>query len=213
MHKNFVLIIWSFVATIQVFAQNTLCIHNTDGSLYEIPIKSVDSITFVNTDTLSIVETELEGSWFWGNVEQGYYELLTFNEDKTYTGYDNYFTYGFDTMTYGFYSQYGTMLTLWSNGFGYNRRYNWYIMGLSENALEVMTKMGPFTYYKLQQEVIHLRVNEPIVCEEGDSFVFVDGAVAKIEDGKLVGILPGTTYVEKLISATNMIYAYKVIVE
>ena len=212
MHKKVVSFFCSFVASTQMIAQNTMRIHNIDGSVCEIPIECVDSITFVEKDTEQ-QETSLLGEWFWGNVEQGYYELLTFNEDKTYTGYDDYFTYGFDTMTYGFYSQYGTMLTLWSNGFGYNHRYNWYIMGLSDNALEVMTKMGPFTYYKLQQEIIRLRINESFVCEDGESFVFADGVVAKIEDGKLMGILPGTTYVEKLVFATNTIHAYKVIVE
>lgn len=202
----------SFFFCPELVAQNSMRIYQADGSVYEIPTECVDSITFVEKDTEQ-QETSLLGEWFWGNVEQGYYELLTFNEDKTYTGYDNYFTYSFDTMTYGFYSQYGTMLTLWSNGFGYNRRYNWYIIGLSENALEVMTKMGPFTYYRLQSETIRVGVNESIVCEDDDSFVFADGVVVKIEDGKLVGASSGTTYVEKFIAATNKIIAYKVIVE
>lgn len=211
MNKTFVLIWWE-VATIQMIAQNIMRIHNIDGSLYEIPTECVDSITFVDKDN-ELQETSLIGEWFWGNLEQGYYELLTFNEDKTYTGYDYYFSYGFDTMTYGFYSQYGTMLTLWSNGFEYQRHYNWFITSLTGNALEVMTKMGPFNYFKLRPEVIHLRVNEPIVYEEGDFFVFADGVIAKIEDGKLIGVSTGTTYVEKLIVATNTIYAYKVFVE
>ena len=78
MHKKFVFIIWSFVVAIQVIAQNTMRIHNIDGSLYEIPTECVDSIIFVEKDTEQ-QETSLQGEWFWGNAEQGYYDLLTFN--------------------------------------------------------------------------------------------------------------------------------------
>ena len=119
---------------------------------------------------MSLVEGSLVESWLWRDSDAGYYELLTFNEDKTYTGYDNYFTYGFDTMTYGWYAQVGAMLTLQSNGYGYNRRYNWFVMALTGNALDVMTKMGRFTYYRLQPEVIHLQAGgEPLGCEGGVS--------------------------------------------
>lgn len=197
-------------------AQNTMRIHYKDGTRGDVPIEQIDSITFVDDEGGEGEEVqvkELTGSWLWGNVAQGYYELLTFNADKTYTGYDNYFTYGFDTMTYGWWGQLGAMLTLQSNGFGYYRRYNWYIMALTENALGVMTKMGPFTYYKLHPEVIRLKVNESLTCAEGDSFVFADGVVVSIEDNKLLGISPGTTYVQKQSATTNRIYAYKVIVE
>ena len=44
-------------------------------------------------------------------------------------------------MTNGWYAQVGTMPTLQSNGLGYNRRYNWFVMGLTENALDVMTRV------------------------------------------------------------------------
>lgn len=219
-YKWVVTCLWtSFFFTIffcsQLIAQNSMRIHQKDGAYWDVPIGQIDSITYVNSlaDTTKTVVKELTGSWLWGNVEQGYYELLTFNEDMTYTGYDNYFSYGFDTMTYGFYSQYGTMLTLWSNGFGYNRRYNWYIMDLTENALEVMTKMGPFTYFRLQSEVIRMKVNESIECKGDDAFVFADGTVVSIEDNKLYGISQGTTYIQKKILESGLIYAYKVIVE
>ena len=194
-------------------AQDTMRIHYKDGRHSDVAIEQVDSITFVKGGDAPAAEATLIGSWLWGSQEQGYYELLTFNEDKTYTGYDNYFTYGFDTMTYGWWGQLGAMLTLQSNGFGYYRRYNWYITTLTENALGVMTKMGPFTYYKLQPEVIRLKVNESLTCAEGDSFVFADGVVVSIEDNKLLGISPGTTYVQKQSATTNRIYAYKVIVD
>ena len=213
MTRCWVILYIAVVSYSELVAQNSMRIHQKDGSHWDVPVAQIDSITFVDADSLNVVEAELSGSWLWGSAEQGYCELLSFNKDHTYTAYDNYFTYGFDTTTYGFYSQYSAMLTLWSNGFGYQHRYTWYITGLSENALSVMTKMGPFTYYKLQPEAIHLKVGESLACNEGDSYVFTDGVVAKTEDGKLVGILPGTTFVEKLIAATNTILAYKVVVE
>lgn len=62
------------------------------------------------------------------------------------------------------------MLTLLSNGYGYNCRYNWFVMGLIENVLDVMTKKGRFVHYKLQPEVLHLLEDAaPLACENGDS--------------------------------------------
>ena len=92
-----------------------------------MPMDRVDSITFVDGPAS---EAELTGQWLWGNKDAGYYEVLTFNEDKTYTGYDYYMEYRFDTMTYGWYMTHGALLTMWSDGFGYNRRYSWYVVGL-----------------------------------------------------------------------------------
>ncbi len=193
-------------------AQNTMRISYTDGNTSEIPIGQIDSISFIEKTAESFAS--ITGEWFWGSQEQGYYEVLIFNEDHTYTGYDNYFSYGFDTMTYGYWGQIGALLTLQSNGFGYQRRYNWYITDLTENALAVMTKMGPFTYYRLHPDTIHLKVGESMPCINGDSFIFADGVTVKIaDDGALEGVLPGTTYVEKYISETNSVFAYKVIVE
>lgn len=211
-----VLIIASLLVAQMLNAQNTMRIHYKDGTRGDVPIAQIDSITFVDGEGGGGEEVqvkELTGCWLWGNVAQGYYELLTFNVDKTYTGYDNYFTYGFDTMTYGYYSVYGAMLNMWSNGFGYQHRYNWFITALTENALGVMTKMGPFTYYKLQPEVIRLKVNESQTCAEGDSFVFADGVVVTIEDNKLRGVAVGETYIQKHIAASNHIVSYKVVVE
>lgn len=193
-------------------AQSQMRIHRKDGTHWDVPIEQIDSITFVGSDSIASA-IELKGSWLWGNTEAGYYELLTFNEDKTYTGYNNYFTYNFDTMTYGWWGQMGAMLTLLSNGFGYQRRYNWYIMGLANNALEVMTKMGSFTYYKLQSEVIHLCINDSLTCTNGESFIFADGVVVRIDDNKLYGLRKGTTYIQKLLAGTNLIYSYKIIIE
>ena len=196
-----------------LMAQNMMQIHGKDGSVYEIPTENVDSITFVDGDSMTVVEAELTGSWLWGSAEKGYYELLSFNNEHTYTAYDNYFTFGFDASTYGFYSQYNAMLILWSNGFGYQHRYNWYITGLSANALSVMTKMGPFTYYKLQPEIIHIHIGGYVECEVGEEYVFADGLKVRIEDNKLHTISEGTTYILKYIAAPNLIYAYKVVVE
>ena len=192
-------------------AQNNMRIHYKGGTVSDIPVEEIDSITFVQKDSPA-EEVSLIGSWFWGNVEQGYYELLTFNEDRTYTGYDYYFAYGFDTMTYGWWAQIGAMLTLQSNGFGYQRRYNWYVTELTENALGVMTKMGPFTYYKVQPETLMLQVNGILTCEEGDSFIFADGVRATIQDNKLVGLSAGETYIQKYIAASKFIVSYKLIV-
>lgn len=193
-------------------AQNTVRIHYKDGGYADVPMAKIDSLTFIKAEAEETEEATLIGSWLWGKQGADYYELLTFNQDHTYTGYDNYYTYGFDTQTYGWYSYYGAMLTLQSNGFGYNRRYNWFVTTLTANALEVMTKMGPFTYYRLQKAVIRLQTGQRLSCEAGASFVFADGIVAKIDDEKLVGLVAGTTYILKK-SAEGMILAYQVVVE
>ncbi len=214
--KKILLLLMLLDSVISLFAQSHVRVHYKNGTRVDIPIETIDSLTFVDAevDSVGVGRAELTGSWVWGNVEQGYYEVLTFGEDRTYTGYDNYFAYGFDTWTYGFYSQYGTMLTMWSNGFGYQRRYNWFVTALAENALEVMTKMGPFTYYRLQPEMVRLKVGgEPLSCGEGDSFVFADGVIAAIEDNKLKGIAKGTTYIQKYDATTKKILSYKVVVE
>ena len=105
------------------------------------------------------------------------------------------------------------MLTLQSNGFGYNRRYNWFVIGLTENALDVMTKMGRFTYYRLQPEVIHLQVGgESLECDNDDNFVFADGVVVRIINGKLQGVSEGKTYILKYNAEKMLILSYKVIV-
>lgn len=196
---------------IACLAQNQMRIHYKGGAVNDVPVEQIDSITFVQKDTLA-EEVTLMGEWFWGSQKQEYYELLTINEDHTYTGYDYYFAYGFDTMTYGWWTQIGAMITLQSNGFGYQRRYNWYVTGLTENALGVMTKMGSFTYYKVQPETLTLQVNGTLTCQEGDSFVFADGVRATIKDNKLVGQSAGETYIQKYIAATNRIVSYKLIV-
>lgn len=194
-------------------AQTSMRIHQKGGGHSDVPIEQIDSVTFVDGETIP-VEAELTGSWLWGDVEAGYYELLTFNSDNTYTAYDNYFTYGFDTTTYGWYIRHGALLTLQSNGFGYKRKYNWFIMGLAENALEVMTKMGTFIYYRIQSETIHLQaMGEPLTCDSGDTFVFADGVLAKISDGKLYGLLNGTTYIQKYDVKSNSIVSYRVFIE
>ena len=182
-------------------------IHYKGGGYSDVAIEQVDSITFVKGDDAFSAKVTLDGPWLWGSVEQGYYELLAFNDDHTYTGYDNYFLYRFDTMTYGWWAQIGAMITLQSNGFGYQRRYNWYITELTENALGVMTKMGPFTYYRLQPETLRLQVGGILSCEDGDSFVFADGVIAAIQDDKLVGLAVGETYIQKHIGSINAIFS------
>lgn len=206
------LILSLLLYSVSLMAQNTMRVHYKDGSELDLSIAKIDSVTFVEKATPE-ESVSLTGAWLWGNQEQGYYELLTINEDHTYTGYDNYFSYRFDTMTYGWWAQMGAMLTLQSNGFGYQRRYNWYITELTVNALGVMTKMGPFTYYKLQPETLRLQVDGQLSCEEGDSFIFADGVVAAVQDNRLVGLTSGTTYIQKYIAASKSILSYRVIVE
>ena len=75
-----------------------------------------------------------------------------------------------------------------------------------------MTKMGPFTYYKVQPEMLTLQVNGTLTCQEGDSFVFADGVRATIQDNKLVGLISGETYIQKYIAASKQILSYKLIV-
>lgn len=198
-----------------MFAQDIMRIHHKGGGHSDVPIEQIDSITFVDgSDIPSPDEATLVGSWLWGNFEAGYYELLTFNEDKTYTGYDTYFTYGFDTMTYGWYVHYGSMLTLQSNGYGYRRSYKWYVISLTENALEVMTQMGSFVYYRVQPEVYSLKVGEESYpCSGGEYYVFTDGTRVTDVDGKLKGMSVGTTYILKYDEALEFIMAYKVVVD
>ena len=212
--KRFLVFLGLAIGVIGIHAQTHMRIHHKGGGHSDVPIEQMDSITFVDGSDLPDNEASLMGSWLWGDTEAGYYELLTFNEDKTYTGYDNYFTYGFDTMTYGWYMQMGSMLTLQSNGFGYKHCYNWFVKGLTGNALDVMTKMGRFVYYRLQPEVLHLQVGgEPLAYENGDSFVFADGVAARIVEGGLQGVTKGSTYVQMHIAETDCIVAFKVLIE
>lgn len=212
--KRILIVIYYLLGLISVCqAQDYMRIHFKGGGHSDVATEQVDSITFVKDGDAPTAEVSLFGAWLWGSQEQGYYELLTFSEDHTYTGYDNYFIYGFDTMTYGWWSQIGAMITLQSNGFGYYRRYNWYITELTENALGVMTKMGPFTYYKVQPETLRLQVNGELMCDEGDFFIFADGVITAIQNNKLVGLATGMTYIQKRIAASNLINSYKVIVE
>ena len=210
--KWLIIIVVALLLTSKGSAQNAMRIHYKNGFISEFPISEVDSITFTQDCAYQQKDT-LSGSWLWGDAEAGYYELLTFNDDKAYTGSDNYFTYGFDTMTYGWYRLMGSMLTLQSNGFGYNRRYDWFVVGLTGNALDVMTKMGRFIYYKLQPEIIYLHINEEHHAgDDGNSFVFADGTIANIIDGKLKGMAVGTSYTQKYVAGSNLILAYKVVV-
>lgn len=213
--KHYILlsILLAFTFSPNSNAQNTMCINYKDGSVYEAPIESIDSITFIEKN-VEQHEAILVGEWFWGNKDKGYFEVLTFNEDWTYTGYDYYLEYGFDTWTYGMYMANGIMLNLWSNGYGYRRTYRWFVSALTENALEVMTQMGGFTYYRVQPEIYSLKVGEESYeCLEGDYYVFTDEVKVSANDGKLKGISEGTSYILKYNTKSGLIMAYKVIVE
>lgn len=101
-------------------AQDYMRIHFKGGGHSDVATEQVDSITFVKGGDAPTAEATLMGSWLWGNQEQGYYELLALSEDHTYTGYDNYFSYGFDLMTYGWWAQIGAMITCNRMGLGTN---------------------------------------------------------------------------------------------
>lgn len=201
------------ITVVTVYAQTHMRIHHKSGGHVDVPIEQIDSITFVNGDEGQAEELELVGNWLWGDTVARYYELLTFNDDNTYMGYDNYFMYGFDTMTYGWYFRYGSLLTLQSNGFGFNRKYTWFVMGMTEDALDVMTKMGRFTYYRLQPEIYSIKVGEEsYACKDGDYYVFTDGVKVSESNGKLKGVSEGTTYILKYNAEPGLIQAYKVVV-
>ena len=129
-------------------------------------------------------------------------------------GDDCYYEYGFNSTTYGTYFYSGITLNLRSNGYGYMRTYRWFVTSLTENALEVMTQTGPYVYYRLQSETIHLKAGgDPLECKEGESFVFADGVNAKLEENKLYGIKAGTTYIQIMDTTSSTIKAYMVIIE
>lgn len=193
-------------------AQTHMRIHHKDGGRSDVPIEQIDSITFVESGQQQ--EATLLGSWMWGDSEKGYYEVLTFNGDRTYIGYDYYLEYGFDTWSYGTYMANGIMLNLWSNGYGYRRTFRWFVTGLTENALEVMTQIGSFIYYRIQPEVYSLKVGEKsYACKDGDYYVFADGVKVLDDEGILKGVCEGTTYILKYNAESGLITAYKVKVE
>ena len=195
-------------------AQTHMRIHLHCDARTDVPIERIDSITFIDKVGDEHEEGSLLGEWFWGNDEKGYYEVLTFNDDRTYVGYDYYLEYGFDTMTYGTYMNNGVMLNLWSNGYGYRRIYRWFVTGLAENALEVITQMGSFVYYRVQPEVYFLKVGEESYpCIGEDYYVFTDGVKVQKNERKLKGICEGTTYVLKYYAESGLIMAYKVVVK
>lgn len=150
--ERFVHIILGFIlafACIEAEAQNTMRITQKDGAVLDIPITNVDNISFVTVEEPEGAVT-ICGTWKWVGLEEGYSETLTFNADGTFTCVDNYFAYGFDNQTYGTYMFFGSMLNLRSNGYGYNRFYQWMVTELTEEKLTVLTKMGSFTYTKVK---------------------------------------------------------------
>lgn len=206
---TFLFVIWF---CLKIMSQNAMRIHYKNGTFYDTPIEFVDSVIFVDKESEQ-QDANLVREWFWGNKENGYYEVLSFNEDKTYTAYDYYLDYGFDTWTYGTYFVNGSMLNLRSYGYGYQRVYRWFITALTGNALEVMTQMGLFVYYRIMPEIYSLKVGEEsYACQNGDSYVFTDGVRVSDNDGKLKGISEGTTYILKYNANSELIMAYKVVV-
>lgn len=132
-----------------VKAQNVMRITQKNGAQMDIPLTEIDSLTFITAEEPE-EETTLIGTWYWVSQEQGYSETLTFNADGSFTCLDHYFGYGFDSSTYGTYMFFGSMLNMRSNGYGYNRFYQWMVTELTAEKLTVLTKMGSFTYAKVK---------------------------------------------------------------
>lgn len=148
-HKRIMALILLFLCTMTMYAQNTMRVTQKDGTIFDIPIVNIDSVTFVTVEEPES-KTSICGTWYWVSQEQGYSETLTFNADGSFTCLDHYFGYGFDSQTYGTYMFFGSMLNMRSNGFGYNRYYQWMVTELTEEKLTVLTKMGSFTYTKVK---------------------------------------------------------------
>ena len=198
------------VLCISAYAQNTLRIHYKNGTTADVTIADVDSLSFVEKTSEPATAT-LAGSWFWGSVEAGYYELATFNTDNTFTAYDNMFSFGYETSAYGWYSQLGNMLVMRAYGYGYLRRYNWFVSTLTDNQLTVITEMGPFTYYRLQPDVIYMKVGDTLPLSQGETLVFADGVTLQAANNSLKALLPGITYILKSITATGQTWGSKVV--
>ena len=211
--KRFFGLIIATIITVAINAQSHMRIHHKGGWHSDVKIEQIDSVTFVDGSDVPTAEESLIGSWFWGNTDAGYYEVLTFNKDRTYIASDYYMDYRFDTWTYGTYMANGVFLNLLSNGYGYRRIYRWFVTALTGNALEVMTQMGSFTYYRVQSEVYSLGIGEEsYACTGDDKYVFTDGVNVTEVDGKLKGISEGATYILKYNATLGLIIAYKVIV-
>lgn len=108
----------------------------------------IDSATFITTERVPQQEVSIIGTWHWESLEQGYSETMTFNADGRFTCTNHYFAYGFDSSTYGTYMFFSSMLTLVSNGYGYNLFNQWMVKELTDKKLTVLTKMGSYTYTK-----------------------------------------------------------------
>lgn len=148
MKRNLLFIILLLENAMGVFAQNTMRVLMKDGTCMDIPVVQIDSVTFVSVEEEQNQNVSLLGTWYWESHEQGYSETLTFNADGSFICVDHYFGYGFDSSTYGAYMFFGSMLNIRSNGYGYNRFYQWMVTELTESRLTVMTKMGNYTYIK-----------------------------------------------------------------
>ena len=89
--ERFIHIILGFVLAfccIEAEAQNTMRVSQKDGTVIDIPIENVNSITFVNVEEPE-GKASICGTWKWVGLEEGYSETLTFNADGTFTCVDN----------------------------------------------------------------------------------------------------------------------------
>jgi len=201
-----------------LMAQNTMRVNRVDGTYVDIPVSDIEDVTFINQEN-PVGEATLAGQWLWGSKSEGYFELLTFNEDGSFIGYDKYFEFGTTYNMYGTYTRIGSILNLrftmqgYGVGAGYTYRYQLLIQDLTEYDLSVMTQYENYTYSRLQKEVFKLSKNQTLKCSDGDYFVFADDDFLSGTNTELKAINTGTTYILKYLSSKNHILAYKVVVE
>ena len=79
--------------------------------------------------------------------------------------------------------------------------------------MEVITKMGGYIYYRLQQETIHVSLSEPFYFATDDTVVFSDDVYVRGIENKLSGITKGTSYVLVRVALSDEIVAHKIIIE
>ena len=197
-------------------AQNALRVHYKDGTEQNILISDIDSVSFVDYEAEEPQQpASIVGSWFWADDAADYDELITFNADRSYSSSDHFYTNGMTNTTFGWYGLYGSMLTFEPGSIGYftPRIIRWLVQRLTDNELEVVAPLGTYTYYRVQNDFIHLPVDGSYLLDEQCDVVYADGLVVKAVGNRLYGMDRGTAYILVQSLPDQTIRAYQVIVE